>query len=293
MCPQFRDADCTAFLQWALPQVELRWPGFRRVRRQVCRRLKARLRELGLDGFAAYSARLEADPSEWRVLDQACRITISRFFRDRGVFEVLRRQVLPEIAETARRERRGARAWSAGCASGEEPYTLKILWDLEIAPAVPGVPLSIVASDVDEVMLERARRGGFEASSLRELPPDLVDQAFDRIGPLYCVKPGHRQGVEFVAQDLRAEAPEGPFDLILCRNLAFTYFAEPLQRRVLAALVERLRPHGWLAIGTHERLPGDTPDLTPLAHAPQLLQRRAWGRDSGGSVTPRPPSPPP
>lgn len=267
------DTDCIALLQWAAPQIDLRWPGLRKVRRQVCRRLKERLRGLGLDGFAAYRARLEADPSEWRILDASCRITISRLFRDRGVFEAVRRQVLPDIAAGARREKRGARAWSAGCASGEEPYTLKILWDLDLAPAVPGVALTVVASDVDPVMRERARRGCFEPSSLRELPPPLVEAAFDRQGALYCVRPEHRAGVEIVGQDLRTRAPEGPFDLILCRYLAFTYFAEPLQRRVLARLLDRLRPRGWLVIGTHERLPGDPSDLEPLACTPQIFRK--------------------
>jgi chemotaxis protein methyltransferase CheR len=92
------DRDCTAFLQWALPQRDLRWPGFRKVRRQVCKRLKRRIRELGLGDLAAYRSRLEADPAEWRAFDECCHITISRFFRDRGVFEVLRTYVLPDIA---------------------------------------------------------------------------------------------------------------------------------------------------------------------------------------------------
>ena len=127
------DTDCTAFLQWALPRLELRWPGFRKVRRQVCKRLRQRMRELGLDDYSAYRARLEAYPSEWRVFDECCHITISRFFRDRGIFEVVRGHVLPDIAARAKREGRGAQIWSAGCASGEEPYTLKILWDTEIA----------------------------------------------------------------------------------------------------------------------------------------------------------------
>ena len=85
------DPDCTAFLQWALPQINLRWPGFRKVRRQVCKRLKRRMHDLQLADFAAYRARLEDDRTEWEVVDRCCHITISRFFRDRGVFEALRK----------------------------------------------------------------------------------------------------------------------------------------------------------------------------------------------------------
>ena len=269
------NTDCTAFLQWALPQLELRWPGFRKVRRQVCKRLTRRMRDLGLDDFAAYRARLEADPTEWRALDECCHITISRFFRDRGIFEVVRTRLLPEIAVRAKRERRDAYVWSAGCASGEEPYTLKILWDIEVASAYPSVSLSIVASDVDQAMLARAREGCFERTSLRELPPPLVEQAFDRVGSRYCVKPKHRDGIEFLDQDLRSEAPPGVFDLILCRYVAFTYFAVSLQRKALTSMLQRLRPQGYLVIGTHEQLPGDVPELVPLIGASQIFEKRA------------------
>jgi len=269
------NADCTAFLQWALPQLELRWPGFRKVRRQVCKRLKLRMGDLGLNNYSAYRARLEADPSEWQIFDACCHITISRFFRDRGIFEVVRRRVLPDIAMRADREKREAKVWSAGCASGEEPYTLKMLWDIEIASAYPGVSLSIIASDVDEAMVGRAREGCFEPTSLHELPPPLIEQAFDRLGPRYCVKAKHREGIEFLNQDIRTEMPSHIFDLILCRYVVFTYFAVSLQRKVLARMLERLRPQGYLVIGTHEQLPSGFSELAALDSAPQIFQKRA------------------
>ena len=103
-----KDSDCTVFLRWALPRLALRWAGFRRVRGQVCKRVKRRMQDLGIEDHASYRKRLEADAEEWQVLDKCCHITISRFFRDAGIFEVLQRRVLPEIAERARRERRGA-----------------------------------------------------------------------------------------------------------------------------------------------------------------------------------------
>jgi chemotaxis protein methyltransferase CheR len=266
------DAECTAFLQWALPQLDLRWAGFRKVRGQVCKRLKRRMAELGLEGFAAYRARLEADPQEWRFLDESCHITISRFFRDRGVFAALRERVLPEIAVRAKREGRDVRCWSAGCASGEEPYTLKILWDLDVANNCPGVGLSIIATDIDATMLQRAREGCFAAASLRELPPNLVRAAFDRVADRYCVCPHHREGITFLSQDLRTQAPSGLFDLVLCRYVAFTYFAIPLQQHVLAQIMERLLPGGYLVIGTHERLPEGATRLAARSGIPQIFQ---------------------
>jgi chemotaxis protein methyltransferase CheR len=149
---------------------------------------------------------------------------------------------------------------------------LKILWDLEMTLGYPGVTLSIVATDIDEAMLARAREGCFKPTSLRELPPHLVDQAFTREESLSCVKPAHRQGIDFLHQDLRIDAPQSRFDLILCRYLAFTYFSPALQRQVLDRLIDRLLLNGYLAIGMHERLP-ESSMLTSLADAPQILQK--------------------
>jgi chemotaxis protein methyltransferase CheR len=231
------------------------------------------MRELQLPDFAAYRARIEADPAEWRALDECCHITISRFFRERKVFEVLRMRVLPEVAARARQEERDVHVWSAGCASGEEPYSLKILWDIEIAGSFPSVSLSIVATDIDEDMLARARKGCFKAGSLREMPVDWIEDAFDREDSLHCVKPGHRAGIDFVSQDVRLQTPPHLFDLILCRYVAFTYFALPLQRAVLTRLTDRLQPGGYLVIGSGEKLPQGAAGLTSLADAPEFFRK--------------------
>jgi chemotaxis protein methyltransferase CheR len=269
------NAECTDFLQWALPRSNMRWAGFRKVRAQVCKRLKHRISDLGLNGFAAYRARLETDPLEWRVLDNCCHITISRFFRDGEIFEALEKRVLPDIAKRAKQEGRGAYCWSAGCAAGEEAYTLKILWDIEVARFCPGVSLSIIATDIDETMLARARDACFKQTSLRELPPHLVRQAFDPLGRLFCVRPQHCEGIEFLHQDLRSEAPAYLFDLILCRYVAFTYFALPLQHEVLIRIMERILPGGYLVTGTNEELPCEGSALGSLADAPQIFKKAA------------------
>jgi chemotaxis protein methyltransferase CheR len=266
-----KDIDCISFLQWALPHLDLRWRGYRKVHRQVCRRIARRVADLQLRDLAAYRKRLEADPAEWQALDACCHVTISRFFRDRRVFEMLRTRVLPDVAARAAREGREARIWSAGCASGEEPYTIRILWDLDIARSYPCVPLSLVATDIDTGMLARARQGLFEATSLRELPVRHVEEALDRTDGRYCVKARFRQGIHFLAQDLRARTAAGPFDLVLCRNVVFTYFVESLQRQTLCRILTQLSPGAYLVIGAHERLPDDF-SLTPLHGAPQIFQ---------------------
>src|SRR5262249_27677955 len=120
------DADCTAFLHLVLPRLDLQWVPLRRVRAQVCKRLKRRISALGLRGFSAYSSFLEANPEEWSVVGACCRVTISRFYRDRQIFTVLDERVLPAIAQSAEREQRSAACWSAGCSCGEEPYTVRL-----------------------------------------------------------------------------------------------------------------------------------------------------------------------
>ncbi len=266
------DADCVALLQWALPRMGLRWPGFRRVRRQVCRRVARRMAELGLPDASAYRARLEADPAEWSTLDAYCCISISRFCRDRRVFEDLAGHVLPDLARAAMADGRPClRAWSAGCASGEEPYALRIVWALGVASAFPGIELEIVATDASPVMLERARRGLYPASALREISAAWRARAFTETGSGYRLREDFRAGVQLLRQDVRKEMPPGPFDLILCRNLAFTYFDRERQCETLAGLAARLAPGGALLIGAHETLP-EPAGLSPSARTPGLYR---------------------
>ena len=269
------DAECVAFLQQALPRLGLRWQSFCKVHGQVCKRLRRRMKELEIEGFAAYSKRLDTHPEEWTALDGMTHITISRFFRDKSIFEALERRVLPDIAARARSERRNARFWSAGCASGEEPYTLKILWDLAIAPTFPGVGCSVVTTDVDETVLKRARKGCYSRGSLRELPEALLHQGFEQNGRLFCVRQLHREGVNFLLQDLRSKAPDGRFDLILCRNVAFTYFEPTLQAETLDRILGRLAEPGYLVIGAQEKLPHEMAYLIPLLGAPEIFRYEA------------------
>lgn len=249
------EISCVEFLQGILPRMKMRWPGFRRVRRHVCRRVMARIRELDLGGLAAYREYLAGNALEWQVLDRMCRITISRFYRDRQVFHSLAANVLPAlIGQAMARWEDTIRCWSAGCASGEEPYTLALAWDLQV-PGASRCALAILASDADPAMLARARTACYGRGSIKELPEPLLARGFVRKGKHYLLKPEFRARVEFVCQDIREELPPGPFHLILCRNLVFTYFAEELQARILARLHGLLLPEGALVIGIHESLP--------------------------------------
>jgi chemotaxis protein methyltransferase CheR len=107
------DTECVQLLQWCLPRLGLQWRGFRRVRRIVRRRIERRLTELDLPDAAAYRRYLESNSEEWRVLDRVCRIPVSRFYRDRAVFEYLECVVLPELtASIVAKGETELRSWS-------------------------------------------------------------------------------------------------------------------------------------------------------------------------------------
>jgi chemotaxis protein methyltransferase CheR len=260
------DDRCVAFLQWALPHLGLRWAGFRKVRRQVCRRIARRVAALGLDGgLDAYRAYLETHPDEWAVLESLTPVTISRFARDRAVFDALARVVVPALERAARAEGRDRlAAWSAGCASGEEAYTLAVLWP----------SMDVLATDVHPAVLERARRATYPASTLRELASEERAAAFVQRDGEHVVRPEHAAHVTVARHDLRDPPPPGPFDLVLCRNVAFTYFAPEGQRSVLARLADVMRPGGALVVGLHEALPEPAAPFEPWPGA-RAVHRRA------------------
>ena len=259
------DTECVGFLQWALPRLGMRWAGFRRVRGQVCKRLARRLSLVGLRSLADYRALLEADPAEWSQIDGLCRISISRFYRDRGVWWDLQHRLLPSLAAQAlaRGETR-LRIWSAGCASGEEPYTLALMFAL--GAVSPACEPEIIATDADPRLLARARRACYPPGSLRDLPP-VWRAVFVEAGEERCLPLAYRATVRFLQQDIRHGIPDGRFGLILCRNLAFTYYCESLQVAIAQRLARALRPGGLLLLGARESLP---------KAASGLVQEQPW-----------------
>jgi len=270
--------SCVELLQWALPRLSLRWPGYRRVHRRVCRRIGRRVQDLKLPDLGAYKEYLDAHPEEWRLLDSFCWIPISRFLRDRVVFERLRTEVLPALVAGARnRGARAIRCWSAGCASGEEPYSLTILWKLGLATRYPSVSLSVVATDIDAGLLERARAARYRASSLRELPRAWIDAAFERSADVFELRSEFQQGIEFRHEDIRERIAPGPFDLILCRNLVFTYFDASRQRQTLDRMLLELVSQGALVVGRRERLPEGSIGIEVWDSASGIYRRAATG----------------
>jgi len=257
-----KDQACICFLQWALPHLQMRWPGFRKVRGQVCKRLRKRLDELQLADLREYRAYLDNNPLEWHLLDAMCRITISRFYRDKGIFDSMVSRIFPELSEYVKSHGgKKLSCWCTGAASGEEPYTLSLLWDLAGFKR-QGFELSILATEIDPQMINRARIGCYPASSVKELPPQFIDRAFIKKGRDFCLSDRFKQRVSFRQQDIRNTWPDAAFHLILCRNLVFTYFSHDLQEKIFREIYDRLLPGGFLVIGSHEKLYSAPPGLT-------------------------------
>jgi chemotaxis protein methyltransferase CheR len=265
-----RDDDCVALLTWLLPRLGLRWAGFRAVRRQVCKRIARRLAELRLADGREYRAYLESHPEEWAIADSFCTVTISTFYRDHEIFAFLGERVLPELA--ARAGARGEvvlRAWSVGCASGEEPYTLALIWDFLLAERFPGLGLQVLGTDVDPRLLERAEIARYTASAVKHLPRDWLAKAFEAEHGVYRLKPAHKEHVRFERHDLRLGSMGGPYHLIACRNVAFTYFGPEQQCAASRTLAGSLRDGGALVLGRGETLPPGASGFTlwPETHA--------------------------
>jgi len=269
-----KDEACICFLQWALSQLHIRWPGFKKVRGQVCKRLARRLDELKLDDLKSYRMYLQDNPLEWHILDSLCRITISRFYRDKGIYDSLRSQVLPELIESSVHQGDNAlTCWCIGSASGEEPYTMSLLWDLS-GINNQGLDLKILTTEIDQRMINRAQKGCYPLSSIRELPSEMRSQAFTRKGDLFCIKEQYKERVIFLQQDIRNAQPDSTFDLILCRNLVFTYFTIELQQEIAQLILLHLKPGGCLVIGSHEELPGSLPGLNPWLPEQKIYRKK-------------------
>jgi chemotaxis methyl-accepting protein methylase len=228
------------------------------------RRLAVRMRARGVHTFAAYAAVLERDPGEFDRLLDALTINVTKFFRNPETYAVLRERVVPYLAGL----NRGVNIWSAGCASGEEPYTLAILLREHGLGRV-----RVDATDLDPTALETLRRAEYPATAVEDVPPELLRRYFSA-GPPYAVVPAVVRLVRQFRHDLtRDPAPAPPYDLITCRNVVI-YFDRPTQEQLFLRFHDALMPGGFLLLGKVETLFGPARGKFEVADARERLFRK-------------------
>jgi len=245
------------FLREVAPSFGLQWRPFKR--RGIERRVKNRIAQIGLSHFEEYLEKTKTDPEERNQLLKILKVTISRFFRDQEVFQAIGYSIIPTLLKE--KNKKDFKIWSIGCASGEEPYSLSILWKEKFEKIWPQIHLSILATDIDENLLERAKGGGYKKSSLKEASEDVLKNYFKVDKGLYILDQAVRKCIEFKRHDIIHEEPFSGMDMILCRNLAFTYFSKESQMDLLKKIAGSLREKGYLVIGKDEPLPLTYPTL--------------------------------
>jgi two-component system CheB/CheR fusion protein len=217
----------------------------------ITRRLWRRITAAGVPTLAAYLGYLEEHPEEEQRLIADFLIKVTRFFRDPALFARLREEIIPELVAAARQEGRELRLWSAGCATGEEAYSLALLVAEARAESPNAPPVRIFATDVDETALGFARRGIYPATALAEVPADLVARYFTEHTGAFEVTKSVRGLIVFGTHDLAVRPPFPHTDLVLCRNVLI-YFTPPLQQRALEIFAYSLREGGVLVLGKSE-----------------------------------------
>jgi chemotaxis protein methyltransferase CheR len=237
------------------------------------RRLAVRLRARGVESYQAYARLLDDD--EYDDLFGALTINLTRFFRDATTYAALRDEVLqPMFQERNGQGRRQFQAWSAGCASGEEAYSLAILLHQLLGRQSTDWQIRILGTDLDRRMLEQARSGIFGPFSFRGTQwPDL-DRFFVAAERGHAVVPEVMRWVRFRHHDLIREEPPGRFDLILCRNVLI-YFTRPQQVRLCAAIHRALKSDGVLVLGKTEILPAEVAGLFETVNLREHIYRKS------------------
>lgn len=218
----------------------------------ILRRVGRRMTVTHCSTLQEYSAYLADHPAEIGELVMAFLIKVTEFFRDAEAFAYLRSTVLPAIISKARTRDRVLRFWSAGCATGEEAYSLALLLADMLDGELPDWTVKIFATDLDDTALTFARRGVFPATLLHHLPANYLARFFEPVGQNYRVAKPIRQLVIFGRQDLSRSVPFPRMDLVVCRNVLI-YFKPELQQSVLAMFAYSLQQtEGYLFLGQAE-----------------------------------------
>lgn len=238
------------------------------------RRIGVRMRAKGASTFAEYAGVLDTDPVEYDRLVEALTINVTKFFRNPETFACIATKVIPELWES---KSPLIRMWSAGCATGEEPYSLAVLCrEHALASSDPDriKRVRIIGSDVDKTALAAASRGKYTSASFADTAPAVVEKYFPVRNGLHTVSPEIRSLVQFERLDLlEGTGPGGRVHLIVCRNVII-YFNRQSQQDLLDSFYDLLLPGGFLVLGKVETLLGKAREMfAPVSSRERIFRK--------------------
>ncbi|HAQ08742.1 MAG TPA: chemotaxis protein CheR [Bacillus bacterium] len=212
---------------------------------QMKRRLTSLYQKKGFSNFAEFFLALSKDSDLMNEFLDRMTINVSEFYRNAKRWEVLEKSILPELIQ----KNGNLKIWSAACSTGEEPYTLAMV----LSKHLPLSKIQILATDIDDNVLAKAKIGVYSERALNEAPKDVVNKFFVKEGSYFKVKKDIRDTVTFKKLNLLADPFGGPFDLIVCRNVLI-YFTEEAKDGLYHKFSSALKTHGILFVGSTEQI---------------------------------------
>lgn len=212
---------------------------------QMKRRLTSLYEKKGYSSFQEYFQALSRDQQLLNEFLDRITINVSEFYRNYKRWEVLEKKILPKILQRNKKPK----IWSAACSTGEEPYTLAMI----LSMFMPLSDIRIVATDIDENVIARAKLGIYSERSLQEVPTEMKKKYFTQEGGLYKISDQIKQTVTFKKQNLLADSYGGPYDLIVCRNVLI-YFTEEAKDILYNKFSQALNPQGIFFVGSTEQI---------------------------------------
>ena len=246
-----RDPAFEALLEHLRDSRNFDFTGYKRS--TLMRRVSKRMETIGVDSYTAYLDHLQVHPDEFKELFDYILINVTAFFRDDGIWEYLRTDVIPEIVAGKDRDE-PIRVWDAGCASGEEAYTLAILLADALGKEGFTQRVKIYATDADDAALEEARQGAYTAKQVEPVPGDFLGRYFtEGQNGSFVFDKDLRRAVIFGRHDLVQDAPISRVDLLVCRN-TLMYFNADVQAKIISNFRFALNETGFLVLGKAEML---------------------------------------
>jgi two-component system CheB/CheR fusion protein len=238
----------------------------------VLRRIDRRINVRELVGLPAYARYIKERQEESNLLLKDLLISVTNFFRDREAFEELEKEIIPKILE-GKTAQDNVRVWVAGCATGEEAYSLAMMFAEQTMDKINMPGVQIFATDIDDEAIMTARDGLYTNSDVADVSPDRLRRFFNQEGDEFRIRREIREMVLFAAHNLLKDPPFSRLDLVTCRNLLI-YLNLAAQKRVLETLHFALKPNGYLFLGMSESVDSKSDLFVPVKREQHIFQSR-------------------